>query len=362
MGNESTQTNDAKFYTSSADEVSENSLEVETIDEESLVEVEEKIEEKVEKVKKPLSKNDESKALMKNAEMLVSKADKDVKDVEDVVAEHVSAFKAKKQALADSTLAETKRLLEEVNYEYSNDDEESEPFELSLGSTKEKVDIKNIGSGHFTGFILALIGMLATVAAWIFFAAKKTATVITPDKLPEQSAMDAMFTWIGGGMTGSTGNPLFGMITVALTALFIGFLIYKMRVSLKENKNFKVANKAFEKSHVYVEEQKESKSEMERIDKHIVEATPLIEGYSVVLEEENAKLKRILHVEGKLEEMSEYHTNSKHTMDETANLMKRVERFINTPVSKDGRFNEDSVNAYREAKALYSSYITQAYA
>jgi len=361
MGNESSKTNDATFYASSTSEVAEDSVEVESITEESLVEVGEKTEEQVKKVKKPLTKNDESKALMKNAEMLVSKADKDVKEVEEVVAEHVSEFRAKKQALADSTLAETKKLLEEVNYEYSND-EEFEPFELSLGSTKEKVDIKNISAGYFSGFILALIGMLATVATWIFFAAQKTGTAITPDKLPEQSALDAMFTWIGGGMTGSTGNPLFGMITVALTALFIGFLIYKMRVSMKENKNFKVANKAFEKSHIYVEEQKESKSEMERIDKHIVEATPLIEGYSVILEEENAKLKRILHVEGKLEDMSEYHTNSKHTMDETANLMKRVERFVNTPISKDGRFNEDSVNAYREAKALYSTFITQVYA
>ncbi len=361
MGNENTQTKDATFYASSTDKVSENSVEVEPITEEPMVEVEEKIEEKVEKVKKSLSKNDESKALMKSAEMLVSKVNKDVKEIEDVVAEHVSEFKAKKQVLADSALVETKRLLKEANYEYSND-EELEPFELSLGCTKEKIDIKNISSGHFSGFIFALIGMFATVVAWMFFAAKKTGTAITPDKLPEQSALDAMFTWIGGGMTGSTGNALFGMITVALTTLFVGFLIYKMRVAMKENKNFKVANKAFEKSHTYVEEQKESMTEMQRIDAHIIEATPLIESYIIVLNEQNAKLKRILHVEGTLEDMSEYHPNSKHTMDETANLMKRAERFINAPVSKDGRFNEDSVNAYREAKALYSSYITQAYA
>jgi hypothetical protein len=361
MGNESTQTKEAEFYASTEAKTTEAIDEVDVVTDEAVVEVEEIIEEKVEKVKKPLTKHDEAKALMKSTEELVSEADRDVKEVEDVVAEHVAEFKANKKNLVDNRLSEAKELLKKVNYEYINDDE-FEPFELSLGCTKEKVDIKNITTGRFSGFIFALLGMLATVGAWLFFASKKTGELILLDKAPEQSTLDTIFTWIGGGMTGSTGNALFGMITVALSALFIGFLIYKMRVSMKENKNFKVANKAFEKSNTYVEEQKESKNEMERIDKHITVATPLIESYAVILEEQNAKLKRVLHVEGSFDDMSEYHPNSKHIMDETANIVKRAERFVNAPVSKDGRFNEESVNAYREAKALYSSYITQTYA
>jgi len=357
MGHETMKNSDATFYASETGEVTETAPEVESETEELLSEVEEV----VEKVKKPLTKNDQAKELMKSAETLISTADKEVKEVEDVVAEHVLEFKAKKKELDNNVLVETKTLLEKANYEYSVD-EASEPFELSLGSTKEKVQIKNVGTGRFTGFILALLGMLATAGAWLFFALKKTGTEIMLDKVPEQSTLDTIFTWIGGGMTGSTGNPLFGMITLALSSLFIGFLIYKMRVSMKENKNFKVANKAFEKSHLYVEEQKESKSEMERIDKHILEATPLIEGYAVVLEEQNAKLKRILYVEGSLENSDEYHTNSKHIMADTENLMKRAERFVNAPVSKEGKFNEDSLTAYREAKALYSSFIAQTYA
>ena len=360
MGNENKQTKDATLTDETTQVEEKIDSTVESTTEEAVVEVEEKIV-KVEKAKKPLTKNDKSRALMKNAEMLVSKADNDVKEVEDVVSKHVSEFKSNKKALADNILVETKTLLGKVNYEYS-DDEVAEPFELSLGSTKEKVQLKNVTSGRFTGLILALLGMLATAGAWFFFAFKNTGSHLMLDKIPEQSTLDTVFTWIGGGMTGSTGNALFGMITVALSTLFVGFLIYKMRVSMKENTNFKVANKAFENSHVYVEEQKESKSEMERIDEHVVMATPLIESYAVILEVQNAKLKQVLHIEGSLEEISEYHPNSKHLIDETANIMKRAERFVHAPVSKEGRFNEDSVNAYREAKALYSTYVTQAYA
>ena len=84
--------------------------------------------------------------------------------------------------------------------------------------------------------------------------------------------------------------------------------------------------------------------------------------YAIIIDEQNAKLKRVLHVEGKLEDVNDYHTNSKHLMSEIVNLMKRAERLASIPVSKEGRLNEASVNAYREAKALYDSYITQVYA
>jgi hypothetical protein len=317
-------------------------------------------EEKVEKVKKPLTKHDEAQALMKSAEMIVSKADKDVKEVEEVVSEHVAEFRAKKEVLDNTAIAESKELLAKTHYEYG-DDNDLEPFELSLGCTKEKVELKPISAGHFSGLILGFIGALATVATWLYFAVKKTGVELVPGQIPEQNTLDTIFTWIGGGMTGSVGNPTFGMLTVALTALFVGFMFYKMRLALKENKNYKIANQAFEKSQNYLEEQKESKTEMERIDAHITSATPLIENYTVILNEQNAKLKRIIHIEGMLEDMNEYHPNSKHIMEETANLLKRAERFVNVPVSKEGRFNEDSINAYREAKALYSTYITKVY-
>ncbi len=315
----------------------------------------------VKKTKKQLTKNDKSRALIEDAKILISSADSEVKEVEDVVAQHVSEFKTHKKNLTDKTFVETRRLLEKAHYEY-NQDEEDEPFELSLGTTQEKIRLKNVTTGRFTGLIFALLGMLATAVAWLFVASTKTGSVVVLDKVPEQSTLDAIFTWIGGGMTSGAGNPLFGMIVVAVSSLLVGLMVYKLRVAMRENKNFKVANETLEKSHVYVEEQKESKGEMERIDEHIKVSTPLVESYAVILDEQNAKLKRVLHVEGSLEDTTEYHTNSKHAMSDAANLMKRAERLVNIPVSKEGRLNEASVNAYNEAKALYDTYITQVYA
>jgi hypothetical protein len=330
------------------------------------VEEEESEEGKEEKIKKTLTKNEESKAMMQEAEELINQADKEVKEIQSVVAQNVAVFEKEKLTLSNTTITHSMSLLEKVGYDY-NQELPDEPFEISLGTTTtEDVRVSSLSSGGFTGFILAIISMVATLVGWIYVAAQKTGTALDPQKIletpPTLEELTPLFSWIGGGMTGGEGNAQFGMATVGLSALFVGYMVYKLRVMLKESKNFKVAKNTYERSHTYVEQQKESKSEMERIDAHINKVTPLLENYRVLLDEENAKLQRILHIEGQLEDSSEYHLTSQQIMRDTDRLMDRVEKLIMTPITKEGRLNEASVNALVEAEALYESYIAKLYA
>jgi len=316
-------------------------------------------------VTKPRSKNDESKVMMQEAENLINKANKEVQETQSIVAQNVAAFEKEKLTISNTTITQSMILLEKVAYDYTKELPE-EPFEISLGTTTEDVRVSNISSGGFTGLILALIAMAATLVGWIYVAAQKTGTALDPQKLletpPTPAEMEPLFAWIGGGMTGGTGNAQLGMATVGLSALFVGFLVYKLRVSLKESKNLKIAKNTYERSHNYVAQQKESKTEMEKIDAHINEVTPLLEDYRILLDEENAKLQRILHVEGQREESSEYHVTSQQIMRDTDRLMDRVEKLIMTPITKEGRLNEASQMALMEAKALYESFIAKLYA
>jgi len=254
--------------------------------------------------------------------------------------------------------------LDKVHYDY-NQVLPEEPFELSLGTTTEDVRVQPVSSGSFGGFILALIGMIGTIAGWFYVAAKKTGMEVDPEKLmanpPAPQDLEPMLAWIGGGMTNGVGNPTFGIATVALTALFIGYMLYKFYVGIKENKSYKIAKETYERSHVYAEQQKESKSEMERIDAHINACTPLLSSYRVLLDEANAKLQRILHVEGQRDDSSEYHPTSQQVMRDTDRLMDRAEKLITTPVTKEGRLNDASVQALIEAKALYESFVSKLY-
>ena len=338
-------------------EVTEDNLEA--VENEVLVEDEQEV--VVVKKAKPLTRNEEAKALIKNSEALISKVDSEIRETKGIVAQNVANFELMKATISNSTLRESNALLEQVNFEHIKDEVE-EPFEVTLGTGYRNIYVSSIRSGRFTGLILALIGMVITAVAWILVASAKTASYIQFDKIPDQTQIQNIFSWIGGGMTGGAGNPMFGMATVGVSALVVGLVIYKMRVSMKENKNFKVANKTFEESNSYVVDQQESKTEMEYVNEHIQECTPLIEGYKILLDEQNAKLKRVIYIEGNLEENSDYHSSSKETMKDSDRLMRRVEHLISVPVTQGGRLNEASTHALIEAKALYESFLSKVYA
>ena len=235
------------------------------------------------------------------------------------------------------------------------------PFEISLGITNDDIRVKNINSGGFSGFLLALFAFLSVVGAWFYFVSRELGFELTSSIINNQEEQNRVFEWIAG-LTDLEIDARMGVAIIAITALFVAWAIYKIRVSTKENKNFKIANETFQKSNIYVEHQEEAKTEMERIDKHIVKIIPVIENYKVLLDEQNAKLQRVLHIEGFKDENNQYHISSIDSMKESELLMDRVERLLTTPITKNGKLNEDSLLALVEAQSVYDYFISKIYA
>ncbi|NEW59704.1 hypothetical protein GSY74_00265 [Sulfurovum sp. bin170] len=308
---------------------------------------------------KTSTKNEQAKELMKSSAQLISEADSAVEITKKSVSENVNKFEDAKKSLLNTTLTQSQDLLERASYEYSKQ-ELDDPFEVSLGTIDENIKVGNISSGGFSGFILALLAALGVVGAWIYVASTELGVALTPEIINNEAEQTSIFKWIGG-ITGADVDPILGMVTVGVTALLIAWIIYKLRVSMKENKNFRVANETFEKSNIYVEHQQEAKTEMQRIDEHIVEIIPVIENYRVLLNEQNAKLERVLHIEGIKEDNSEYHSSSVENMRESERLIQRVEELVTTPITKDGQLNEASVTALIEAKSVSDYFVSKLY-
>jgi len=298
---------------------------------------------------KTLSKNAHAKKLIDDSKELISNIDKDLSETKNVVAQNIDTLKKAKSILTDSTIAHSRDLLKKVNHPYTQEDD-LEPFELQIGTVQEDISVKDIGSGWFLGLFLSILGMIVTSLVWLFVSAKITGEVFMLDKMPT----DALFSWMGG-------NPQVGMAVIGISTLLVGYLIYKLHTSMKENKNLKTANKTFEQSNSYVSKQQESKFEMLNLDKHIKEVTPLIENYKVLLDEQNAKLARIIHIEGELENNAEYQRTSKEIMADTEKLMESVEHLISTPMTKEGKVNELSKNALIDTRVIYESYLSKLY-
>ncbi len=313
-------------------------------------------------IKNLKSKNEQAKELVRKSKEIISKADREIEVAKSGILKNMDRLQEIKNNFLNTTFTKSLILLEKASYKYTQK-ESDEPFELSLDSGNKSIFLKNISSGKFSGFILSLLSILLVAMGWVYLAIVNLGIKLQlePPRIPDNETINRIFTWIGGGMTGAEGNAIAGEATVAISGLIVAVLVYKIYTSLRENKNFKVATDIYHKSHHYLKQQQEAKSEIEKIGQHIEEMIPTIEDYKYLLDEQNGKLARILHVEGTKDDYETYHPTSIETMKDTEQLMNRVQELITTPVTKDNRLNQKSISSLNEAKEVYQYFLSKIY-
>ena len=205
---------------------------------------------------------------------------------------------------------------------------------------------------------------MATVGGLVYLALTKLNITIDPKTVTPQTVMEQInpvLNWIGtfGGHTG--GNMMIGAIILGFSALMVAWLVYAIRVTLKEKKNLDVAKEILEKSKEYCVSKEDCKREMQKIDAHLREVTEEVSNFDTILNEKVATLKRVLHIEGAFDEAKEYHPSSKKTIRETEKIMQGIEYLLNTAVTKEGKLNFQSVQALQNARAIYADYLARIY-
>ena len=316
-------------------------------------------------VVKPKNKISEAKDLIISSQELVKDVDRDIEECQTGVSKAASDFDGKKRFFINERFKNSEELLRKVGVEYGEESQDLDSFELAVDATVgDKLSIRDISSGRFTGIILSLLGALATFATWLFFATKNLNIPLDIKSLNLEfieTHRDTVLSWIGGGMTGGTGNPMTGMVILLFTTIVAGWAIYALRLYFKTEKNLKVAKKAYIESQEYSYIKDESKREMLKIDGHLRDVIMTIDDFSVALNEQNAILKRIIHVEGVVDEDRAYHPNSKRVMVDTQRVMSAIEKLLNTSITIEGKVNPQSVQLLAVARGVYSEFIAKIY-
>jgi len=335
---------------------------VEPIVDESETQMEPELKEEVKPIQAKKSKMVEAQELIESSKELVSKADSEVEECKVGISQAAEDFDNAKRAFNNGVFVSCESSLEKTGFEYTPYDEE-EPFELAIDDENEdRFSVDSLSTGRFTGLILAILTAFATVGAWIYLAISKLN--INPDDLTIETAMNQVnpvLTWIGGDIIGAKGNMIMGALVLGFTALLMAWLVYALRVNTKAKKNLVVAKETYDKSSEYCMNKEECKKEMKRVDAHLREATEEIGNIETVLNEKLSTLKRILHVEGPVDEEKEYHPSSKKEMRETEKIMRGIEKLLNTAITKNGKLNFQSVQVLNNARAIYADYLARIY-
>ncbi len=297
----------------------------------------------------------EAEALIEASQDIISKVDSEVAKCKVDISEAAEAFDNAKRNFTNVTFKNCENLLEKVGFEYTSF-EDDDDFELAIDSnTNETFSVDNLSSGRFTGLLLAIFTAFLTVGAWLYLAMTKLE--IDPSSVNLEtvtSHINPILEWIGGEVS-------LGALILGFSALIMAWLVYAVRISLKGNKNLRIAKENFQKSHEYCMSQDECQREMKKVDAHLREATKEVENLETILNEQSSVLKRIIHVEGAYEEDKEYHPSSKKVMRETEKIMRASENLLSTSITEEQKLNFQSVQALNVAKDIYAEYLARIY-
>lgn len=342
-----------------AEEVQEVTEKVEKVEE--VEEEPDTVHEEVIAEGKKIKKHDEAVTLVDKAKTIIKEAEEQMEACKLLLRDDLKEYEEAKSALSDGGLNECEALL--LASGYTDGSEEAIEEESVVFETKEDLEplvLQDVSSGKFTGFMMALIGGVATLGGLAYIATEKSGFTLDLSKVPTAESVKPVFSYYGTLM-GMKEDALSGGALVLLITLLVMWIIYTIRVSTKGSKNLHFATGQLEEAEAYTAQKGNCKEEMDRVDAHIHDAITTLQTYQVLFNEQKGKLQRILYIEGEKETLSEYHEKSILEMKDTQKLANSIRSFMATPMSEEGKLSGKSTLFLHSAKSKMQKVIDRFY-
>ena len=354
-----------------SNDVIEAQVETEETVSEATVEVETEVTQESEEAPTPvvereeetiINKPDTADTIIDEARAMVEKSDSETQSCLTILDEDVEKYEQAKSKLLNEALLESEALIKDLEYDSSiHIESEEEAVNFDDIARVEPIVVKPLSSGKFGAFILALIAGIAVVAGWVYVASKALAISIDVSKVPTAEVQSKLLAWIGGGVTGGEGNTTTGMIILAVSALIVMWVVYATKVYLRETHNYKVAQKIKDDVQFYCSKKDECQREMEKISEHIHKVISSLETSKIFLDEQNAKIRRIKHIEGAIG-FDDLHQKSQSEVKNTNILVNGIRELISTPMaSAEGALSHDAVAVLIKTERRQEQYKEKLY-
>ncbi|SFV91063.1 ORF 73; extensive acidic domains, potential leucine zipper; immediate early protein homolog [hydrothermal vent metagenome] len=308
-----------------------------------------------------MKKSDAAMMLIEKTKHIVNDAEKQMEACKLLLEEDLKGYHEAKTALESEALHESEELLNVLGFENKNE-EESEKEEVVVFERKEELPpfvVQEVSSGKFTGFLMALITGGTAFAGMVYLASQKVGITLDVTKVPTMDTLKEVLGWYAT-LFGGKPNFVLGGTFVAAVTLLVMWIVYAIRVSNKASSNLAFAKTQLSEAEAYIKQKGSCKEEMDKVDAHIQDAIETMKSFQVLLHEQNAKLKRIMHIEGH-KENDKYHDKSREEMRSTRVLIDAIKEFMETPMSEEGKLSGKSTLFLHSAKSKLQKIIDRLY-
>ena len=308
-----------------------------------------------------MKKSDAAAMLIEKTKHIVNDAEKQLEACKLLLEEDLKGYSDAKKALEEEALNESEELLTVLGFENA-EDEDGEREEVVVFERKEELPpfvVKEVSNGKFTGFLMALIAGFLTFVGMVYVATEKVGITLDVTKVPSAETAKAVLGWYAT-LFGGKPDLFLGGAFVGIVTLLVMWIVYAIRVSTKAGSNLAFAKQQLSEAEAYVKQKGSCKEEMDKVDAHIQDAISTMKSFQVLLHEQNAKLKRIMHIEGH-KENSEYHDKSREEMRHTRMLIDAIREFMSIPMSEEGKLSGKSTLFLHSAKSKLQKMIDRLY-
>ncbi|WP_456433234.1 hypothetical protein [Nitratifractor sp.] len=304
-------------------------------------------------------KNALARTKVEHARRQVEEAEAEIEECLRRIEEDLDRFESYENEVLVPVMRRSRRLLSEVGTDAVKIPENPLSEVELIDPEEERIEIGEISSGKVGAFFWSLLAGAATVGGWYVYAVQKLGLGI----VPAQTSDWAFFSKLAAAIAAAFGqgeNPAVGWAIVVASALAVMGIVYAVIVALRASKNLKTAERLEEEASFYCTKKSKCKEKMEAVRKHLETLDATARKYEVLLEEQNAALRRALHIEGN-KKLPELHEKTQKLVAEMVTLLNALDTVLETPMARHGVLTPESVEALRRAKRVVNDQILRIY-
>jgi len=231
--------------------------------------------------------------------------------------------------------------------------------EIEYDNKEQELHIKEPPSGKVKGFLLGFIIFLISIVALTIYGAKLANIKLNFASLMVKDNLDLIANSYLK-IFNINQPPIVGYVIIGLISLILGFLVYKIVVLLQKLKNKKYLQ-TLEKDSVEFEKNLRNKIiNIQELLEHIKKIKSVTKKYNIILQEQDAKIKRALFIE-KPQSFEDLHYKSKVEVEKTLLITDELLNLMNTQVNEEESVSPASINALKNANAVINEVIRKIY-
>jgi len=289
-----------------------------------------------------LKKYDAAKLLLKKANFLVNDVDNQMCSCQILFDKDLEAYEKAKKLLYDHGLDSSNFLLSQLCYvEDKKHQADDDILVFKDENTRKPPQIKKVYNAKIMASVLALFSALSACITLLLFAVEQLHIVSDITAIPLRELVNPVLNWYASQI-GMDDRPLVGALMLSTVLLLLMWGIYTLYVRLKENSNLNRAKEQLLAAEAYCAGKASCKEQMKRADAFIHKAINTLHLYQGVLDEQQVKLKHILHTERDKIFSQDFLPESLDEMKKTRELINYIKDFMTVNMLEEGKLSAKS--------------------